>query len=85
MPDLASWNKIGRETAAHNSAKITAFHEGRVDSPNLNQDPRTPELAQAAFAEVVAMNDAGRGAEVRARFDRPAHHSSPSWRKVAAV
>ena len=72
MSELDQWNTLGRNVARRNSEQITAFHEGRIDRPNLVEDTRNPDLAQAVLAEVVALNASGRGAEARDFFD-PAH------------
>ena len=70
--DVSAWNEQGRAVARFNSEEIGAFHEGRKDAPNLKEDSRTPEMAEAVLSEVIALNAQGRGSEARALFD-PAH------------
>lgn len=71
-PDLSRWNEIGRRIASQDCAEIAAFHEGSSAEPNLANDPRSPEMAQAVLDKIVALNRGGRSAEVRAYYD-PAH------------
>ncbi|WP_435257909.1 WD40 repeat domain-containing protein [Thioclava sp. FR2] len=70
--DLTPWNAIGRKIAAHNSAELTAFHTGKTEAPNLAEDTRSPALAEAVLAEVIALNKAGKGGTARDIYD-PAH------------
>lgn len=71
-PDLSNWNEIGRKIAVEDSAKITAYHEGKSDGPELAKEERGPEMAEAVLQRVIALNIEGRGAEARLILD-PAH------------
>lgn len=72
MIDLSKWNDIGRAIASKNSLALTEFHEGRSQDPDLAEDPRGEDLAEAVLQEIIALNRAGRESEARLRFD-PAH------------
>lgn len=72
MIDLSDWNRLGRAHCAEMSARLRAFHEGAADEVKFDDDPRSPELAEAVLEEVRCLNREGSWLHVRARFD-PAH------------
>jgi hypothetical protein len=66
------WNTIGRAVISNDTSEIERFHEGLTDDPNLVEDTRSSELAEAVLAKIVELNETGRSREARALFD-PAH------------
>lgn len=67
---LEDWNRIGRAENLMVCQELQAvIDEGRETSMDFTADSRTPELAEAVLAEVVALNAAGRWREARKRFD----------------
>jgi hypothetical protein len=68
--NLTDWNAEGREK----NARVCQVFEDIIErgagaDESLDDDARSPALADAVLSEVVALNDAGRWREAHDRFD----------------